>query len=174
MTVIEFRKRVSKEHKDLTSLLKHATDLRNRLPNESEKKVYDDLKNLLSGKICSMLIEKRMIDFGLFACGIYVADVLNNLTTEEPESWYAIDYFLKGYKENNPEILRQGANTCFLICSIFQARGNRRTMKVSDYQKMRIGFFMQYYNQTGKEIGFHMGKNFPVMAEVAEKCIKTL
>ena len=174
MTIIEFRKKTEEKYQDLNSLLRLAVDLKNRLPAESEKKVYHNLKNLISGRICSFLIEKRMVDFGLMACGFYIANTLDKLTTEEPESWYAIDYFLKGHEEKNPETLRRGANVCFLICAIFKARGNRRTMRIIDYQKMGTGLYLQYFQQTGKEIGYHMGKNFPLMAEVTEKCLKTL
>lgn len=174
MTIIDFRKKVANDQSDLTSLLKLAVDLRNKLPRESEKKTFNSLKNLISGKICEILLEKKMIEFGYIACGLYIADTLDRLTTKEPDSWYAIDYFLKAYEDKNPEILKQGANVCFLICAIFKARGNRRVMTVGHYQKMGVGLYMQFFRQTGQEIGYHMGKNFPIMAEVTEKCLKTL
>jgi hypothetical protein len=120
-----------------------------------------------------ILIGNRMINSESIFCGIYISDLLGSLLTLAPEHWIATDYAIEGCKSNNPFAIQNGANVCFLICSLFQTRLGR-CMKISDYKAIGTGLFMQFYHQTGKEIGFYMSKQFGEMAEVTKECIEKI
>ncbi|PIQ68507.1 MAG: hypothetical protein COV91_03785 [Candidatus Taylorbacteria bacterium CG11_big_fil_rev_8_21_14_0_20_46_11] len=172
--IIKLTQALKRQPDDLNGLLKKAVVLRKKLPDMEGTFVVKNLKALLSAKISDVLLKKDMIDSACFLCGIHIAQLLSDLTVTAPESWYAIDYILKSNQRGDPSALKQGANVCFLICAVFKERGEHRAMTYRDYESMGMGLYFQFYSQTGKEIGYHMGRQYRLMVRVTNECLKTL
>ena len=171
MKVLQWRPRKKDVGSDLNSLLKMAVDIRKKVQHNTGETV-PDFKIFISGKIMDILISNRMIAVDSILCGQYVSKLLASLLQYVPEHWIAIDYLIQGNK-NNPYVLQQGADMCFLVCSVFPKRLGR-CMKINDYKTFGISLFMQYFQKTGEEIGFHMSKQFPDMVKVTQECINKI
>ncbi len=162
---------------DLVILLKNATILKENLSEFKERISVMDLKTLKSvfaSRIAKIILDRNEMAAAIFLCGTYVADLLISLASAIPDSWYFIDYLLKNWKENQSQSLKCGGDTCFLICSLFKERGNRRSMNCRDYQRVGRGMYYQYYNQTGMEVAYHMSRQFNQMAEITFDCLQNL
>ena len=164
----------SSPNDDITSLLKEASVLKS-LAN-SEKKVITNLPALLQGKMSDVIIKRSLISSEYFLCGIYISKLLLSIMEAKniPKSWFAIDYICEGNTSKNPQIIKQGANVCLLICTIFQGRAEIKMMTMNDYLKMGATLFHQFYRQTGAEIGYYMSREFDTMVEVTNECIKNI
>jgi len=139
---------------------------------ESKKiNIITNPKDFVLAEMSSFLIKNKMTNHELFRCTLYVAEIVSNYFTNIPESYYACDYFTKGIEENNPESVRKGADFCFLLCTFFPERGNRRVMKVESYFKMGRMMYFSLYGMTQKTIGLSMGNNFSTMVDVAKEVI---
>ncbi|MCK4540077.1 hypothetical protein KAU09_02915 [Candidatus Parcubacteria bacterium] len=110
----------------------------------------------------------------IFFYVVYIARLLADIGRESPKSWYAIDFILEGNETGDPMLIKNGADVCFLLCSIFQERAKHRSMAISDYQKYGIGLYYQYYSSTDRVIGMHMSDNFNAMAEVTHESISQI
>ncbi len=167
----------TKETQDLTHFLKKAVILRKHLP-ESENGIHvtslKKIKGLFEAKISEILIRRHFIGTDFFLCGSYISGLLTDIVNKIPKSWFVIDYILEGQHTNSPQIIKQGANICFLICTVFKERSELRAMTYGDYEKMGIGLFHQFYSQTGAEIGYYMSRQYKVMVGVTDECIKTM
>lgn len=160
---------------DLSAYMEMAHDIIGKIPELSGDLPvvnHGELKKLFEGKIIKILLDRRMIEFKFILCGMYVSKLLAGLSREIPKSWYAVDFFQKSREENNPYLLRSGADICFLISSVFKERGNWRTMKPAYYKEMGMGLFYQFHKETGLIIGLHMSEEFKTMADIADHCIK--
>ena len=125
----------------------------------------------MEGIISKKIIKAKMIDKGLFLCGIYVPQIFAEYLSSSPESWLAVDYTLKARKFKNAFVFKQGGDVCFLICSIFPERTNWRTMNPGYYRKMGESFYYQFYAKTNQEIGYHMSGNFETMVGITKECV---
>ena len=179
--IIKFRKaddrRKKNDENDLTTLLRKAVLLRKQDP-ESGGVIHigglKKMKTFFESKISDILIKQQFIDTGFFLCGTYISDLLTSIANRVPESWFAIDYILKSNESGSPYFLKQGANICFLICSVFKDRSEIRAMRYEDYEKMGIGLFSRFYSQTGAEIGYHMSRQYRIMVDVTGECMRTM
>lgn len=171
--IIELSKYLNKQG-GINDLLKQAVILRNALPSEKNKFKIKNLKKFFSAKIFDVLLKNHVIDTGSFLCGLHVAELLTQTAVNNPKSWFVIDYIMENNRQKNSETLKQGANTCFLICTIFKARSEFRCMSYNDYEKMGKGLYFQFYNQTGKEIGYHMGSQYSLMVKIIDEFMHTL
>lgn len=179
--IIEFRHRADRRKKnndhDLTGLLKRAVILRKEEPDDGpliKVEGFKKMKILFESKISDILIKKHCIDKGFFFCGTYISDLLTSLARRVPESWFAVDYIMKSHETDSPYLLKQGANICFLICSVFKERSEIRVMRYEDYEKMGIGLFSRFYSQTGSEIGYHMSRQYKIMVDVTDECMRSI
>ncbi|MBU1169037.1 MAG: hypothetical protein KKD44_05675 [Proteobacteria bacterium] len=179
--IIKFRHQTDRRSKqsenDLTGFLRRAVSLRKQEPEEGDFIHISGLKKMklfFESKISDILIKNSFIDTGFFLCGTYISDLLTSITNKVPESWFAVDYVLKSYETGSPYLMKQGANICFLICSVFKERSEIRVMRYEDYEKMGIGLFSRFYSQTGAEIGYHMSRQYKIMVDVTGECMKTL
>lgn len=106
---------------DLTSLLKRIS--RTKVLNSSvNKQNISDPFLFFQGKISEIIIGQSLIEQDLLLGGMYVAKLLTKTISQIPPSWWAIDYLMEGHSKNDPLIIQQGADVCFLICSIFKER----------------------------------------------------
>ncbi len=178
--IIKFKKaerRKNHDDNDLTTLLRRAVFLRKQEPKDGgfiQIEGFKKMKTFFESKISDILIEHQFIDTGFFLCGTYISDLLTSIANSVPESWFAIDYILKSNKSGSPYFLKQGANICFLICSVFKDRSEIRAMRYEDYEKMGIGLFSRFYSQTGSEIGYHMSRQYKIMVDVTGECMRTI
>lgn len=165
------------ESGNLTEMIKTATILRQGAEEIKEDIVVTDfegLKRIFEARLADLILKTKNIGVDFFLCGNYVAALLVEIGKTSPESWFAVDYFLKAAAEDTPAALQQGANICFLICAVFPSRGQIRCMKLNDYEILGRGMFYNYYGQTGKLIGYCMSQQFKPMAEITRECLKEL
>jgi hypothetical protein len=47
-------------------------------------------------------------------------------------------------------------------------------MTYNDYEKLGIGLFHQFYDQTGAAIGFYMSRQYRTMVSVTDECMHTI
>ena len=177
ININDFLKRKEKKDDDLNFFLKEAILLRKKsLKLKGEINLIDqkDFKTFLEGKIFDLLIRKKNIGSEFFLCGNYIAILLTEILSKIPETWFAIDYIINSNNTNNPKFLKEGANVCFLICTLFKKRSSIRCMKYDDYREMGKGMYYQFYSQTGKEIGFHMSIRYEIMVEITNKCLEEI
>ena len=151
-------KRDSLESVDINQLLKKATLI---LKEESEDLQGElgvvgkgKLKKIFEKKITEEIFRAKPISGDTLLCGIYVSILLDEFVIKRTASWWAIDYAVS----EDPEVLKQGGDTCFIICGVFPERGNVRSMDISYYQKVGAGLYNRFYNRTNKEIGYHMSQ----------------
>ncbi|MDD4271458.1 MAG: hypothetical protein PHF50_01495 [Patescibacteria group bacterium] len=175
-----FQKRQRKEkerEKTLTELLKEATILRQGMEEikEAVKVVdFEGLRRVFDVRLSNIVLTKRDVGVDFFLCGNYVATLLTEAANAPPESWYAVDYFIRAEEENDPAALRQGANVCFLIYAVFPPRGQIRCMRLDDYEAMGRSMYYGYYGQTGTVVAYYMSQQFKPMAEITKECVKEL
>jgi len=165
------------KNNDLTSYLKRAVLLRKEIGESRSGLQVTSLKKLrnrIESKIADILIKKEYVESDFFLCGNYISGLLTSIVNRIPKSWFAIDYILIGQESGNPHAIKQGADVCFLICTVFKERSELRAMRYGDYESMGIGLFHQFYNQTGMEIGYYMSRQYKTMVRVTDECMRTI
>ena len=179
MTIIDFAQAKTKKQetvpKNLNEFLKRAKQLINKTSNKNSEiitiiKDINNLKRRIEGVISKKIIDAKMIDKGLFLCGIYVPQVFTEYLSSSPKSWIASDYKLESEEKESSFTLKQGGDVCFLICSIFTERAKWRTMNPRYYHEMGISFYYQFYIKTNQEIGYHMSDNFETIVKITKDC----
>lgn len=165
-------KRDSSEAGDINQLLKRATLVLKEESEDIQGKLgvvgRGKLKKIFEKKITEEILNAKIVSGDVLLCGIYVSILLDEFVTKRTPSWWAIDYAVS----EDPEVLKQGGDTCFIICGVFPERGNVRLMDISYYQKVGAGLYNRFYNLTNKEIGYHMSQRFDTMAHVVQNCLK--
>lgn len=165
-------KRDSLEAGDINQLLKRANLVLKEESENIQGKLgvigRGKLKKIFEKKITEEILKAKLISGDVLLCGIYVSVLLDEFVTKRTDSWWAIDYAIS----ENPLVLKQGGDTCFIICGVFPERGNVRLMDLSYYQKIGAGLYNRFYNLTNKEIGYHMSQRFETMAQVVQTCLK--
>lgn len=156
---------------DSNQLLKIILENAKKKESSDEISIVTDPQEFVLTEISSFLIKNKMISPELFRCTLYVSKVVADYSTSIPESYYASDYFLKGIEENDPGSIKRGADFCFLLCTFFPERGERRVMKAESYLHMGRMMYFSLYGMTQKTIGLSMGNNFTTMVDVARKVI---
>ena len=149
-------------------LIKKKNKNREELVEVNEKELEEEFRSL----ILEELIKNKMLNTGLFKCGLYVSKLLSYTVKNIPESWYVVDYLEKNLDDKKR--LGKAADMCFLICSVFQERGNKRCMRLKDYQNMGTTIYFMLYSLSGKEIAFEMSENFKTMADLTSRSFKNI
>lgn len=152
---------------DLTVLMRRASLVLKR--SESESGTISNWRpgHVFEGMITKEILSKKLIGSDVMLCGIYVARLLEKLVSEIPESWWAVDYA----GSDDPLRLRNGGDTCLVLCGVFPERCEHRLMSIEYYQKMGASFYYKFYLKAGKEIGYLMSTQFLTMASVMRSCI---
>lgn len=182
--VIDFAEAKAKKEetvpRNLNEFLKKAKQLINETSHGKTSEIItiikdiNDLKRKIEGVISKKIIDDRMIDKGLFLCGVYVPHVFTEYLSSSPKSWIAYDYKLESEKKESAFTFKQGGDVCFLICSIFTERAKWRAMNPSYYHEMGESFYYQFYAKTDKEIGYHMSDNFKTIVNITKECIHSI
>lgn len=175
--ILYLKERRSLKSNDLTDDLNHALaaiiKLSKSLPEEKEGlgpiNPYPSLKAWLKKRISREILDRRELSSPIFLCGLYASEILGEADSNMQK--YAIDFFEQWADSSDPDHLKKGGDFCFILCSGFPARSNRRTMRMSDYQSLGRGFYQNYYTSTGKPIGYHMSVNFTLMQEIVNAAL---
>lgn len=126
-TVISFgqarEKRANSEPDNLSDLIKRASLIcRDKLSfSQNELGVIEEgqLKSVFESKITQEIFDRKLIGSDVFLCGIYVSNLLAELASSMPESWWAIDYATS----DDSATLKKGGDACFIPCGVFPERG---------------------------------------------------
>jgi len=173
----DFQKSKKERRIVLTDLLKDAVVIAKKSYGEISNEIFQpsqSIENLFKIKINSMLLESGQINAELFNCGSYIARIINQFQKEVPESYYAVDYFVRGVNDDNPLVLQKGADLCFIICVFFEQRKKWRKMGEDYYPNLGKQLYYMFYDKTKKTIGLHMRYNFKTIAEITRDCVKNL
>jgi hypothetical protein len=165
------------EKSNINELLKCAVELQKRVFGETKNGIYcpqANFRELMAAKICSILLKEKIIRTDLFECSLYLAKMMEGMLDKVPQSFYAVDYFVKGFEEKNSLVLREGADYCAMVCIFFEGRRNWRAMNPKDYERLGSSLYHAYYDLSGKPIGWYMGKNFKEMIPIAKRSIESL
>jgi len=177
-TVIQFKPKPPKpEFQSLNQLLSDAFALVEQLPRLKTGVLcfsLEEFRALLKTRIQRKIIDRKMIDSNCLLCGLYISELLTRITDQAPTSWYVVDYIKDSLEQNGMEKLRQGADVCFLICSVFPERGSWRMMQPGDYAGLGAGLYYNYYCRSGREIGHHMSEHFNAMTALTKECMNQL
>ncbi|MBZ0155913.1 MAG: hypothetical protein K8I29_06820 [Alphaproteobacteria bacterium] len=161
---------------DFTKILKDVVEIRRESPGAEVNGIFQmngSFEDLLKAKIGSFIIENKLITADLFRCSLYVSHLLGETLSKRFDSYYAVDYLIRGYEEG-PAVLQQGADLCCVFCILFEERATWRMMKQGDYVRMGIQLYSLYYSRTKRVIGWCMSRNFESIISIAKKCIEDM
>ena len=164
---------------ELTELLKDAIEINKQFlgcEQEGVFLIYSSFENLIRAKMGAIILKEENVNFDLFRCSSYVSIVMGKMLSRVPDSYYAVDYYVRANNENNPLLLRDGADLCYAICTFFEGRGNRprRATTLEDYYRMGEWLYSLYSGTTGESIGRCMSRNLKEIVAISQKCIKTI
>jgi hypothetical protein len=162
---------------DLSNMLKDVVELKKESLGTEINGIFQmntNFENLLKAKIGSFIVDHRLIDAELFRCGLYVSDLLNEMLSKTFESYYATDYFIHGLQEQDPLILKEGADLCCVLCILFDARQTWRMMRPGDYAIMGVRLYSLSYSLSKRVIAWCMSRYFDEITSIARKCIENM
>lgn len=162
---------------NINNLLGQAVGLQGKAFGEMQNGIFrmrGNFREYMAAKICSMLLKEKMVRTDLFQCSLYLAQTMANMVAKVPMSYYATDYFIKGFEDKNPLVIKEGADYCAMLCIFFEGRKKWRAMNPKDYEKLGASLYFSYYDLSQKPIGWHMGKNFKEMIPIARRSIENL
>lgn len=161
---------------DLNFLLASAIEISKKMTGRIYNGIFIPevtLSDLLASKFNQVLLREDAIDSELFRCALYVARLFEKMSKETPESFFGIDYFIRGWEEEEPSFFRKGGDACCLVCTFFEEFAKRKT-SVSDFQRMGSYLYHLYYSRTNESIGWCMSNNFQGIVRVAKEGIGML
>lgn len=154
---------------DLTTLMKQASLLLKKSDDDHDTIKEGRPGHVFEGVIMREIFSRKLVGSDVLLCGIYVAKLMEELVSDVPKSWWAIDYV-----SDDPLSLKSGGDVCFILCSVFQERCDHRMMNYKYYKNMGISFYYKFYRRAEKEIGYYMSNQFQTMTSVVQSCIKSL
>jgi hypothetical protein len=177
INIRDFQSEKRKENlRSLNDFMARAKRLGKEVAKEAESGLIiaqsKDLDKMIEVKINEFLLGNNLLRVDYFMCSLFIASLLSKIGYEIPESWYATDYIFKANKDDNPYVLEDGANVCFILCSLYPERCSYRSMTRASYIKIGSALYLQFYNATNEEIGYYMGHYFEHMADIANHCVK--
>jgi hypothetical protein len=181
---LEYQKKILSDtviEKDFTTLFKSAVqDKKNHIDvsvNEGANIVIQKPNQFaieFQAKINTFLLEEKLIASDLFRCAIYIARMIEKMFTSVPMSYYVIDYYTAGQSQQNPSLFLEGGDFCCMLCIFFPERGNRRSMKLQDYEHIGAQMYYRYHEVTKNTIGLCMGDNFNNIVAISKECLQEL
>lgn len=108
---------------ELEELLKRSVELSKKFKKSKDSKGVrlkneKDFRNLIEHLISEEIFLRKKISSDHFLCGNYVSTLMASLFKSSPKSWIVFDYELSFDKTGRVETLKEGADICFLICSV--------------------------------------------------------
>jgi len=160
---------------DFTNMLKDVAEVKKEALGTEDSNIFHlnvSFEDLFKAKIGSFIIDHRLMNTDLFRCSLYVAHVLGETLSKKITSLYITDYLIRGIEEEAPDILKEGADLCCILCIFFEERRNWRMTRAGDYVKMGIQLYSLYYSMTQKLIGWCMSRNFENITSITRKCVE--
>lgn len=177
-TIVPFKQREKTKttfESDFTAMLKDVAEVKREALGAEVNGIFilnAGFENMIKAMVGSFIIDHRLMNADLFRCGLYVSHVLAEMLSKTVESYYVIDYLTRGIEEEDPLLLRQGADLCCLLCILFEGRQNWRMVKAGDYMKLGIQLYALYHAKTKRMIGWSMSKNFEAITSITKQCIE--
>lgn len=178
--IIPFRQREKTKttfESDFTAMLKDVAEVKREALGAEVNGIFRlnaGFENMIKAMVGSFIIDHRLMNADLFRCGLYVSHVLAEMLSKTIESYYVIDYLTRGIEEEDPLLLRQGADLCCMLCILFEGRQNWRMVKAGDYMKLGIQLYALYHAKTKRMIGWTMSKNFEAITSITKQCIEDM
>jgi len=160
--------------KDLTGMLKEIVEVGKESIGAEINGVFQmnmSFEDMFKARIGSFIIDKKLINADLFRCSLYVSHLLDDMLSKNVDSYYAVDYFIRGLEEEDAGILREGADLCCFLCILFDGRSGWRMMRSGDYADMGIRLYSLCYSISKRKIAWCMSRNFNDITLVARHCI---
>ncbi len=160
---------------DFTSMLKNVAEIKRDALGAEDNSIFHlnvSFEDLFKAKIGTFIIDHRLLNADLFRCSLYVANVLGQTLSKKIKSFYMTDYLIQGIEEEDPDILKEGADLCCVICIFFEERRKWRMTQAGDYVKMGIQLYSIYYSMTQKLIAGCMSRNFQDITSITRKCVE--
>jgi len=130
------------------------------------------LRTIFASRMAKIILDRNEMAVTVFLCGTYVADLLTAFASASPASWYFMDYLIANWKENRCLNLKCGGDACFLLCSLFKEKSDKRAMNCRDYELQGRGLYRPYYDHTGMEVAYHMSQQFSPMVKITHDCLQ--
>jgi len=164
---------------ELTDLIKDAVKINKQFFGCEQNGVFhlhESFENMIRAKMGAIILKEENVNFDLFRCSSYASRVMGKMLSRVPDSYYAVDYYIRANNENNPLLLRDGADLCYAICTFFEGRGNRprRATTLEDYFRMGEWLYSIYSGTTRESIGRCMSQNLKEIVAISQRCIKTI
>ncbi|HKN18282.1 MAG TPA: hypothetical protein VJW95_00690 [Dissulfurispiraceae bacterium] len=162
---------------DFTGMLKNVAEIRRDALGEEDNGIFHitvSFEDFFRAKIGAFIINHRLLNADLFRCSLYVSNVLGQTLSKKITSFYITDYLIRGIEEEDPDILKEGADLCCIICIFFEERRNWRMTQAGDYVKMGIQLYSLYYSMTRKLIAGCMSRNFQDIITITRKCVEDM
>ncbi|MFC1608739.1 hypothetical protein ACFL16_02090 [Patescibacteria group bacterium] len=130
-----------------------------------------EFRRFFETRFNEVLMKEKLVTSENFLCSMYIARTVMDNIPDLGGTFYATDYMEKWLETGENDHLKRGADTCFVLCTFFPERCERRSMKRDDYVAMGSGLYYRYYSEEGKEVAYHMSSSFDVMSGVAARCL---
>jgi len=164
------------ESVNLSNLIRKSKKLKSLPETITDAGIYlsdfKKLQKIIEKRISEILFKKNLIASDYFLCSIYIANLISETVKNPPKSWYSIDYIFEIKDEDDYLPWKRAGDVCFLICSVFVGRSNRRIMRTDDYVAMGRSFYSNYYRKGNKEIGYMMSNKYMPMMHITREALK--
>lgn len=173
---IDFKQKTDPEKMDLNDFLKQSHE------NEIEKRLKENIM-LIGDKEMSEIIKKqsfklatqqKLFNTEIFISLAYAAKMLEEFLTKTKSSMIISDYLLENDKNASPQKLKEAANICFLICTIFTGHLHWRLMNENFYSSFGPMLYKIYYSQTNKTFAYCMQAHFETTSRITSQAINSI
>jgi len=160
----------------LGDLLKKATILKSQAPEINSKEVIipltlKQLETALSSRIADILIAKTGVDRENLFCVPYITDLfLRMAKNRETQSWRALDYIKEYEKQRDTNILKKGAEVCFLNYSFFIKKDEGQN---NLYREVGSSLYLNFFKISRETLSYYMGKNFDLLGQVTNQSLRS-
>ncbi len=177
--ILKFEERAKKEDsQSLNDFLEKAKILKEKSRDDFNKVLMlvdrEKLVHVLEGRFFQELIKQKVMQNDIFFCSVYAAKTIVRAIKDFSPDVYLVDQILTFHETDNPFVIQRGGDACLLICALFPKRAKWRLMKEDYYKQMGSSFYYWFYSLTGREIGYHMGKNFKLVIKIVKSSIDGL
>jgi hypothetical protein len=159
---------------DLTALLQGAIRDKYKYVAMQEGKIIEGAVAI--EEYCRIVMNMFLLNEGeinsiLFRCVIYTSRIIAESIGKALDGFYSLQYYVEAINTDNLNLLREGGDMCYLICTFFPEYANRRFMTVGDCEQIGRQMYYKYYQKSENSLGLYMGNNFKTMVMIAQECM---
>ena len=173
---IDFKQRPDPEKMDLNDFLKqaHENKIDERLKEDIILIGEKDISEIIKKQSFRLAAQQKLFNTEIFISLTYAAKMLEDFLTKTNTSMVISDYLLENDKNPSPQKLKEAANVCFLICTIFTGRLRWRLMNENFYTSFGPMLYKIYYSQTNKAFAYCMQAHFKTTSEITSQAINSI